>query len=89
MAASTVEYPLLTFSPFPSSRQTVFIPTANCYNSLRGPVVVKAKSSFSLKDQLFNLEKVDYLGGLIGQVYADFDQTAFHRDVVEIGRAHV
>ena len=44
---------------------------------------MKAKSSFSLKDQLFNLEKVDYLGGLIGQVYADFDQTAFHRDVVE------
>ncbi|MEO0760014.1 MAG: DNA alkylation repair protein [Cyanobacteria bacterium J06648_16] len=43
---------------------------------------MKAKSSFSLKDQLFNSEKVDYLGSLIGQVYSDFDQTAFHRDVV-------
>ncbi|MGD1951499.1 MAG: DNA alkylation repair protein [Leptolyngbyaceae cyanobacterium] len=44
---------------------------------------MKAKSSFSLKDQLFNSDKVEYLGGLISQVYPAFDQTAFHSDVVD------
>ncbi|MEM1254084.1 MAG: DNA alkylation repair protein [Cyanobacteria bacterium P01_H01_bin.21] len=44
---------------------------------------MKAKSSFSLKDQLFNPGKVEYLGGLISQVYPGFDQAAFHSDVVE------
>ncbi|MEM9266968.1 MAG: DNA alkylation repair protein [Cyanobacteria bacterium P01_F01_bin.13] len=43
---------------------------------------MKAKSSFSLKDQLFNPEKVDYLGTLISQVYANFPQQAFYQDVV-------
>ena len=49
---------------------------------LKGPVAVKAKSSFSLKDQLFNSNKVQYLGDLIGQVYPAFDRAAFHSDVV-------
>ena len=44
---------------------------------------MKAKSSFSLKDQLFNSDKVEYLGGLISQVYPGFDQAAFQSDVVE------
>lgn len=43
---------------------------------------MKAKSSFSLKDQLFNSKKVDYLAALIAQVDADFSQAAFHQDVV-------
>ncbi|MEM9905582.1 MAG: DNA alkylation repair protein, partial [Cyanobacteria bacterium P01_D01_bin.44] len=43
---------------------------------------MKAKSSFSLKDQLFNSEKVDYLGTLISQVFPDFAQQKFHQDVV-------
>jgi len=43
---------------------------------------VKAKSSFSLKDQLFNSEKVDYLGTLMAQAWPDFPQATFHQDVV-------
>ncbi len=44
---------------------------------------MKAKSSFSLKDQLFNAEKVAYLAGLIAEAYTDFDQQSFERDVVK------
>ena len=44
---------------------------------------MKAKSSFSLKDQLFNAEKVAYLAGLIGAAYAGFDQQGFEQDVVK------
>jgi len=44
---------------------------------------MKAKSSFSLKDQLFNAEKVEYLTELIVEAFADFDQQAFQRDVVQ------
>ena len=43
---------------------------------------MKAKSSFSLKDQLFNSDKVEYLGSLVAQVYPAFDQAAFQGDVV-------
>lgn len=35
---------------------------------------MKAKFSFSLKDQLFNAEKVEYLTELIVEAFADFDQ---------------
>ncbi len=44
---------------------------------------MKAKSSFSLKDQLFNAEKVAYLAGLITEAYADFEQQGFERDVLK------
>ncbi|MEM7773082.1 MAG: DNA alkylation repair protein [Cyanobacteria bacterium P01_A01_bin.37] len=44
---------------------------------------MKAKSSFSLKDQLFNPHKVEYLGGLISQIYTAFDQAAFQHAVVK------
>ncbi|MEM6255965.1 MAG: DNA alkylation repair protein [Cyanobacteria bacterium P01_D01_bin.156] len=44
---------------------------------------MKAKTSFSLKDQLFNPEKVEYLGGLITQAFPEFDQPTFHTAVVE------
>ncbi len=44
--------------------------------------LVKAKSSFSLKDQLFNAEKVDYLGGLLAESSPAFDRSGFQRDVV-------
>ena len=43
---------------------------------------MKAKSSFSLKDQLFNSDKVEYLGGLIGLVYPGLDKAAFCSEVV-------
>ena len=43
---------------------------------------MKAKSSFSLKDQLFNSEKVKYLGTLISQEFPNFAQKKFHHDVV-------
>ncbi|MEL6231100.1 MAG: DNA alkylation repair protein [Cyanobacteria bacterium J06627_3] len=43
---------------------------------------MKAKPSFSLKDQLFNPEKVDYLGTLIAQAWPDFAQDTFHQNVV-------
>lgn len=43
---------------------------------------MKATSSFSLKDQLFNAEKVEYLAGLIAQVFPAFEQQRFQQDVV-------
>lgn len=43
---------------------------------------MKAKSSFSLKDMLFNEEKVAYLGGLITAVYPQFPQATFEQTVV-------
>ncbi|MEO1182201.1 MAG: DNA alkylation repair protein [Cyanobacteria bacterium J06636_28] len=45
---------------------------------------MKAKPSFSLKDQLFNPEKVDYLGTLIAQAWPDFAQDTFHQNVVTV-----
>lgn len=43
---------------------------------------MKAKSSFSLKDQLFNSDKVNYLATLISQTFPDFTQQSFHQDVI-------
>lgn len=43
---------------------------------------MKAKSNFSLKDQLFNADKVAYLSGLISEDFPEFDQPNFQRDVV-------
>ena len=42
-----------------------------------GLIVVKAKPSFSLKDQLFNPEKVEYLSNLIAEVFPSFEHTNF------------
>ena len=44
---------------------------------------MKAKPTFSLKDQLFNPEKVDYLASLIVQAHPDFAKEAFCQQVVE------
>ena len=43
---------------------------------------MKAKGSFSLKDQLFNRQKVTYLAGLIKNAYPDFKRAAFSKKVV-------
>lgn len=43
---------------------------------------MKAKPTFSLKDQLFNPEKVDYLGTLIAHAFPDFAQQKFHQAVI-------
>ncbi|MEM7032406.1 MAG: hypothetical protein AAF629_22835, partial [Chloroflexota bacterium] len=43
---------------------------------------MKAKPSFSLKDQLFNPEKVDYLATTITGVYSDFPHQSFCQRVV-------
>lgn len=43
---------------------------------------MKAKSSFSLKDQLFNPAKVSYLAELIVAVYPGFAQQSFHQEVI-------
>ncbi|MBT8155820.1 hypothetical protein KMP13_18530 [Epibacterium ulvae] len=40
-------------------------------------------SGFSLKDQLFNQEKVRYLAGLFSSASTDFDATRFEGDVME------
>lgn len=42
----------------------------------------KAKPKFSLKDQLFNKEKVKYLSGLIKKVYPGFLSTKFEKEVL-------
>ncbi|MEM8863364.1 MAG: DNA alkylation repair protein, partial [Chloroflexota bacterium] len=42
----------------------------------------KAKPTFSLKDQLFNADKVAYLSGLFSAVYPDFKSNQFQQDVV-------
>lgn len=43
---------------------------------------MKAETTFSLKDQLFNKTKVAYLAGRIKDVHSDFDQRAFKKEVV-------
>ena len=43
---------------------------------------MKAEPSFSLKDQLFNKGKIDYLANLIVQVHPDFKAIAFSEKVV-------
>ncbi|AFY39691.1 hypothetical protein Lepto7376_3494 [[Leptolyngbya] sp. PCC 7376] len=43
---------------------------------------MKAKSSFALKDHLFNAAKVTYLANLIAQAYPDFETDKFHTVVV-------
>ena len=43
---------------------------------------MKAETTFSLKDQLFNPEKVAYLADLISEAHADFPNQAFQEDVV-------
>ncbi len=43
---------------------------------------MKAETTFSLKDQLFNSEKIHYLSGLFKQAYPEFRKDAFHKDVV-------
>ncbi|MDQ7023734.1 MAG: hypothetical protein Q9M97_09695 [Candidatus Gracilibacteria bacterium] len=42
----------------------------------------KSQPSFSLKDQLFNKEKVEYLSGLIKNVYSDFLYLEFNKEVL-------
>jgi len=44
----------------------------------------KTKPSFSLKDQLFNKQKIEYLSGLIKNVYPDFLSEEFEKEVLEI-----
>ena len=41
------------------------------------------KPKFSLKDQLFNKEKVEYLSWLIKNVYPDFKELEFQMDILE------
>ena len=43
---------------------------------------MKAESTFSLKDQLFNAEKVGYLATLFSKAYPAFPKAAFHTDVI-------
>jgi 3-methyladenine DNA glycosylase AlkC len=43
---------------------------------------MKAQSTFSLKDQLFNAEKVDYLATLLEGVFPDFGGEAFRASVL-------
>ena len=43
----------------------------------------KTKPSFSLKDQLFNKQKVEYISGLIKWVYPEFLSEEFEREVLE------
>ncbi|MFK7847006.1 MAG: DNA alkylation repair protein [Rhodothermales bacterium] len=43
---------------------------------------MKATSTFSLKDQLFNPEKVAFLAGLVTNAYPSFASDAFQKDVV-------
>ncbi|OKH18897.1 DNA alkylation repair protein [[Limnothrix rosea] IAM M-220] len=43
---------------------------------------MKAKTSFSLKDQLFNAKKVDYLANLIQRVFPAFETKKFRNDVI-------
>ncbi len=44
---------------------------------------MKAETSFSLKDQLFNPEKVAWLSGLFSGAYEGFDENAFQTAVLE------
>lgn len=44
---------------------------------------MKAQTSFSLKDQLFNPEKVDYLASLLKQAHPDFQASEFRRVVLD------
>ena len=44
---------------------------------------MKAKPTFSLKDQLFNPEKVDYLATLITDAQPTFPKEAFCKTVIE------
>lgn len=43
----------------------------------------KKVSTFSLKDQLFNKQKVEYISGLIKEVYSDFSDKLFIIEVLE------
>jgi len=43
---------------------------------------MKAEKTFSLKDQLFNEERVKYLSQLIGGAWPEFDQEGFRKEVV-------
>lgn len=43
---------------------------------------MKAETTFSLKDQLFNSDKIQYLGGLFKQAYPAFRADTFHKAVV-------
>lgn len=44
---------------------------------------MQAKTTFSLKDQLFNKETVTYLSTLIKDAYGDFDDKKFVKDVLK------
>jgi hypothetical protein len=41
------------------------------------------KPKFSLKDQLFNKEKVEYLSGLIKKVYPNFLDKNFEKEILD------
>ncbi len=43
---------------------------------------MKAKSTFSLKDQLFNADKIAYVAGLISKAYPQFAADKFQKDTV-------
>ncbi len=47
-----------------------------------GKPALKAKTSFSLKDQLFNPEKVGYLASLISAAYPAFDSKKFCKSII-------
>lgn len=46
------------------------------------PIKEAKKKSFSLKDALFNAQKIEYLSGLIVRSYPAFDASAFQKEVV-------
>jgi len=45
---------------------------------------MQAKTTFSLKDQLFNKDKVTYLSKLIADVDKDFDDKKYVKDVIKV-----
>jgi hypothetical protein len=44
---------------------------------------IKAEPSFSLKDQLFNREKVTYLGALLKKSWSRFPNAHFEKSVLK------
>gem|GEM_PF-1641209 len=44
----------------------------------------KTTPSFSLKDQLFNKQKVEYLSMLLKNIYPDFLSENFEKEVLEL-----
>ncbi len=53
------------------------------FSETSGLGIKKTQPSFSLKDQLFNKQKVEYLSGLIKNIYPDFLNEEFEKDILE------